>query len=183
MHFELKKVFAMLVLLATVLTQARAEVVLANFEGNGDKLSIDLSMTNTSLFSQVPAIVANPDPQSVNSSSHCLGAVNVSNADWWMNFVKLKLRSGIVITDDNRYLSFKAYRTIQPKMMRLGFNSYEVDGLLFQGDLLRECQWQEVVIDLGANFLRAPFMLLWVERPMMNSLSITGMPSRATQAM
>ncbi len=162
MHFELKKVFAMLVLLAAVLTQARAEVVLANFEGNGDKLSIDLSMTNTSLFSQVPAIVANPDPQSVNSSSHCLGAVNVSNANWWMNFVKLKLRSGIVITDDNRYLSFKAYRTIQPKMMRLGFNSYEVDGLLFQGDLLRECQWQEVVIDLGANFLGKTLTNLYI---------------------
>ena len=149
-------------LCALAATSVYGEVVLADFEGNGDRLSIDLSLTNKSLFSQVPAIVANPAPQSVNMSGHCLGAVNIGNADWWMNFINLKLKSAIIITDENRYLSFKAYRTIQPKMMRLGFNSYEVDGLLFQGDLLRNCQWQEIVIDLGANFLGKTMSNLYI---------------------
>lgn len=156
------KILFLAVLSAVTIISAEAEVILANFENDNDKLSINLSLTNSSLFVQVPAIVDNPARQSVNQSNRCLGAINVANADWWQNFVNLRLKSAISITNDNRYLCFKAYRSIQPKMMRIGFNSYETDGLLFQGDLQKPCQWQEVVIDLGANYLGKVLSSLYI---------------------
>src|SRR5574344_2173988 len=90
---------------------------LATFEdGAGDILSIDASYWyDGALFTQKPAILANPDATGINTSSKCFGATNVADASWWGNFESLKLSSPVTIDNTNRILSFMAYRSIQPK--------------------------------------------------------------------
>lgn len=149
----LRQFFLFFIMVAVFVQDAAAFVLLSDFESDDSRLSVDLSLTNSSLFVTTPRIMPNPVSQPANTSAHCLGASNVANADWWQNFINLKLKSGIKVTDDNRFLVFKAYRSIQPKMMRVGFNSYETDGWLFQGDLARAGTWQEVVVDMGANYM------------------------------
>lgn len=122
--------------------------VLADFEnGLTGKLKIGTDYSSE-LFKMVPKVMSNPDKTGINTSRKCVGATNVANAGWWKNFLILELRTPVTIDDDNCFLSMLAYRSIQPKDMRIGFNTYEEKGQIFQGKLSQDATWQELTFNL-----------------------------------
>ena len=124
--------------------------LLANFEdGTAGKLKINKDYQG-SLFSVKPRVMDNPVKTGVNSSAKCVGATNVADADWWKNFLILDLQEPVVISDANRILTFMAYRSIQPKEMRIGFNTAEESGQLYLGKLTSDGAWERVSIDMAA---------------------------------
>ena len=126
--------------------------LLADFEdGTAGKLNINKDYTG-SLFSTKPRVMDNPAKSGINTSEKCVGAINVADADWWKNFLILDLKEPVTIDDSNRILTMLAYRSIQPKDMRIGFNSYEESGQLFLGKLTNDGVWERISIDL-ANFV------------------------------
>jgi hypothetical protein len=84
----------------------------------------------------LPQIGDNSSKSGNNTSDKCLLAINIANADWWGNFAVLGLKNPVTITQANRYLHVKVYRSIQPKNFRLGFNDREETGEVFQGTVL-----------------------------------------------
>lgn len=126
--------------------------VLATFEDNNtDKLTLSDHWFTSELFISPPGIYNNPDKSGINTSNKCFGAVNAPNADWWGNFYSLNLATPIVIGENNRYLSFMVYRSIQPKEMRIGFNGREDSDEIFYGKAAHDAKWEKIVIDLGAT--------------------------------
>ena len=126
--------------------------LLADFENGGTgRLRIGTGYTS-SLFKATPKVMANPDKTGINTSEKCVGATNVANAGWWQNFLILELRTPVTISDDNCFLSMLAYRSIQPKDMRIGFNTHEESGQIFQGKLKADATWQELTFDLEAFY-------------------------------
>lgn len=129
-----------------------AQTMLADFEdGTAGRLTIDDSKTIAECFIERPAVMDNPDKTGINVSDKCLGAVNVANADWWGNMVALKLDNPVVVSDNNRILTFLCYRGGQPKEMRIGFNGYEDNCEIYSGRLPEDGCWERVAIDLGLN--------------------------------
>ena len=125
--------------------------LLADFE-NGSTGALRIGTDyDASLFSDVPRVRNNPSKTGINTSEKCITATNVANAGWWKNFLILELKRSVAITDENRILSFLAYRSIQPKAMRIGFNTYEESGQLFQDKLSADGEWERLTFDL-ANF-------------------------------
>ena len=125
--------------------------LLADFE-NGSTGMLRISTNyDSSLFSQTPRVRSNPSKTGINTSERCITAINVANAGWWRNFLILDLRQPITITDENRILSLLVYRSIQPKDMRIGFNTYEESGQLFLGKLSADGEWERLSLDM-ANF-------------------------------
>lgn len=100
-------------------------------------------------FSVTPRVRTNPSKTGINTSDRCIFATNVANAGWWKNFLILDLKKPVTITDDNRILSLLAYRSIQPKDMRIGFNTYEESGQLFQGKLSADGDWERLNLDMS----------------------------------
>lgn len=137
---------------ATAEFSANAQsTLLADFEtGSTGKLRLGTNY-DSSLFSEVPRVRNNPSKTGINTSNRCITATNVAGAGWWKNFLILDLREPVTITDDNRILSLLAYRSIQPKDMRIGFNTYEEKGQLFQGKLSADGEWEQLNLDM-ANF-------------------------------
>ena len=136
--------------LAMMLTLAASAetTLLADFEnGSTGKLRIGTDY-DASLFKVKPKVMDNPDKTGINTSEKCIGATNVANAGWWKNFLILELKSPVTIKDDNCILSMLAYRSIQPKDMRIGFNTYEESGQLFQGKLSADATWQQLTFNL-----------------------------------
>lgn len=114
-------------------TASAQGTLLADFENGGTgrlRIGTDYS---SELFKVKPKVMDNPDKTGINTSTRCVGATNVANAGWWKNFLVLELKTPVTIKDDNCFLSMPAYRSIQPKDMRIGFNTYEDSGRLFQG--------------------------------------------------
>lgn len=124
--------------------------LLADFEdGSAGKLKINKDYQG-SLFSVKPRVMDNPSKAGVNTSEKCVGATNVADADWWKNFLILDLQEPVVISDANRILTFMAYRSIQPKEMRIGFNTSEESGQLYLGKLTTDGAWERISIDMAA---------------------------------
>ena len=143
---------------------ARAQsVLLADFEdGTAGKLKVNTDYQG-SLFTVKPRVVDNPSKAGLNTSEKCVGATNVADADWWKNFLILDLKEPVTISDENRILTMLAYRSIQPKEMRIGFNTHEESGQLFQGNLVSDGTWERISIDLAGyagQTLRSIYIVL-----------------------
>lgn len=140
-------------LLATLfsLSVSAQTTVLADFEdGTAGKLKINKDYTGSLFVSgKKPAVIDNPSKAGINTSEKCVGATNVADADWWKNFLILDLNEPITIDDSNRILTMLAYRSVQPKDMRIGFNTHEESGQLYQGKLTTDATWERVSIDLA----------------------------------
>lgn len=140
-------VLSLLAMLMTLSASAQG-TLLADFEsGSTGKLRIAGEYA-TDLFKVAPKVMNNPDKTGINTSNKCVGATNVANAGWWQNFLVLALRSPVTIDDDNCFLSMLAYRSIQPKDMRIGINGYGDTEQVFQGKLSEDATWQELTFDL-----------------------------------
>ena len=131
---------------------AQSTTLLADFENGGTgKLRIGSDYA-ANLFKVTPRVMNNPDKTGINTSNRCVGATNVANAGWWQNFLVLELKTPVVIKDDNCFLSMLAYRSIQPKDMRIGINGYGDTEQIFQGKLSQDATWQELTFDLEAFY-------------------------------
>lgn len=140
-------IISTLAMLLTVTTSAQTSL-LADFEsGSTGRLRIGSDYA-TNLFKVSPKVMINPDKTGINTSNRCVGATNVANAGWWQNFLILELKTPVTIKDDNCFLSMMAYRSIQPKNMRIGFNTYEESGQIFQGNLSKDATWEELTFNL-----------------------------------
>ncbi len=137
--------------------------LLADFEnGSTGKLRIGTNY-DSNLFSAVPRVRNNPSKTGINTSNRCIAATNVADAGWWRNFLILELKQPVTITDDNRILSFLAYRSFQPKDMRIGFNTHEESGQLFQGKLSADGEWERITLDMArfsGETLRSIYVIL-----------------------
>ena len=130
------------------LTAGAQSTLLADFEsGSTGRLKIGSDYASD-LFKVAPKVMNNPDKTGINTSNKCIGATNVANAGWWRNFLILELRTPVIINDDNCFLSMLAYRSIQPKNMRIGFNTHEDSGRLYQGKLKADGVWEELTLNL-----------------------------------
>ena len=138
-------------------------VLLADFEdGTAGKLKVNTDYQG-SLFAVKPRVVDNPSKAGLNTSEKCVGATNVADADWWKNFLILDLKEPVTISDENRILTMLAYRSIQPKEMRIGFNTHEESGQLYQGNLVSDGTWERISIDLAGyagQTLRSIYIVL-----------------------
>ena len=140
----------LLLIIAILLTAGASAqtTVLADFEtGTTGRLRIG-SEYAADLFKVTPRVMTNPEKTGINPSKRCVGATNVANAGWWQNFLVLELKSSVVIGDDNCFLSMMAYRSIQPKDMRIAINTYGESGQVFQGKLSADATWEELTFDL-----------------------------------
>lgn len=134
------------------LTVSAQGTLLADFENGGTgKLRIGTGY-DASLFKTTPKVMTNPDKTGINTSARCVGATNVADAGWWQNFLILELRTPVTISDDNCFLSMLAYRSIQPKDMRIAINTYGESGQVFQGKLSEDATWQELTFDLESFY-------------------------------
>lgn len=138
---------------AMVTITMRAQTTIATFEnGDDDMMTVDTTAWyEAKLFSAAPGVYDNPQRNGVNTSRRCAGARNVPDADWWGNFMVLKMKTPVTITEDNRYLTFMAYRSAQPKEMRIGLNGNDEGSQVWFGRLDNDSTWQTVTVDLGAN--------------------------------
>ena len=145
-----RRFITILLVLVSVMGQGCfAQNILADFEdATTGQLKINTNYDG-SLFSATPRVRNNPSKTGINTSNRCITATNVANAGWWKNFVILDLRKPVTITDDNRILSLLAYRSIQPKDMRIGFNTHEESGQLYQGKLSADCEWERLDLDMA----------------------------------
>lgn len=144
-------ILSLLAMLLTLAASAQG-TLLADFEnGQTGRLRIG-SDYDASLFAAKPKVVDNPDKTGINASNKCVGATNVANAGWWQNFLILELKSPVLIKDDNCFLSMLAYRSIQPKDMRIAINKYGESAQVFQGKLSEDATWQELTFDLEAFY-------------------------------
>lgn len=126
---------------------------LASFEdGDTDLLIVGDKWYDASRFIIEPSIDTNSDQSGLNTSKKCFKAVNVADADWWGNFGELKLTTPITITENNRYLKFLAYRSIQPKEFRVAING-DHEQEVYYGKLSEDGKWQGMVVDLGEKLL------------------------------
>lgn len=133
-------------------TASAQGTLLADFENGGTGRLRIVTDYSSELFKVKPKVMDNPYKTGINTSTRCVGATNVANAGWWKNFLVLELKTPVTIKDDNCFLSMLAYRSIQPKDMRIGFNTYEDSGRLFQGKLTADATWQELTIDLESFY-------------------------------
>lgn len=139
-------------MLLSFTASAHTTNMLADFENGGTgKLRIGTDYSND-LFKVTPRVMNNPDMSGINASTKCIGATNVANAGWWKNFLVLELKSPVLINDDNCFLSMLAYRSIQPKDMRICINTYEESGQIYQGKLSKDGTWEQMTFDLEAFY-------------------------------
>ena len=148
----MKAFFLSTLAMLLALTASAQGTLLADFEnGSTGRLRIGTDYA-ADLFKVKPKVMANPDNTGINTSNKCVGATNVANAGWWQNFLILELKTPVTIKDDNCFLSMLAYRSIQPKDMRIGINGYGDTEQIFQGKLSQDATWQELTFDLEAFY-------------------------------
>lgn len=130
-----------------------AQTVLADFEDGtvGSNLKINKDYTGA-LFKKKPAVMDNPSKDAVNPSAKCVGAINVADADWYKNFLILEMVTPFTVDESNRMLSLKAFRSAQPKEMRIGINGFEDANEVYRGKLKADGQWETLTIDLGEKY-------------------------------
>ena len=137
-------IFAMLV----TPTASAQTTLLADFEnGSTGRLKIGQDY-DAGLFTVKPKVMDNPNKTGINASDKCVGATNVANAGWWRNFLILELKTPVTIKDNNCFLTMQAYRSIQPKDMRIGFNTYGDSDQLYRGKLAGDGTWEELTLNL-----------------------------------
>lgn len=141
--------------------QLAAQTVLTNFD-DVNNVTVSTDKTNSSLFTMMPTVVDNPDVQGINPSAKCLGATNIANADWYGNFVCLKLNTPVTITASNRYLSMLLWRGVQAKDCRIAINGYEVANELYCEKVANTGQWERVVMDMGASHLNETLSEIYI---------------------
>lgn len=145
----MRRLQVFLAMVTTVMSLSAQTTLLADFEdGTTGTLKINKDYTGN-LFSVKPRVMDNPSKSGINTSDKCVGATNVANADWWKNFLMLDLQEPVTIDDNHRILTLLAYRSIQPKEMRIGFNTHEESGQLYQGKLTTDGTWERISIDLA----------------------------------
>lgn len=149
---NMKTFFLSTLAMLLALTASAQGTLLADFEnGSTGRLRIGTGY-DASLFKETPKVMTNPDKTGINTSNRCVGATNVVNAGWWQNFLILELKTPVTIKDDNCFLSMLAYRSIQPKDMRIAINGYGDTEQIFQGKLSQDATWQELTFDLEAFY-------------------------------
>lgn len=147
-----KAFFLSAVAMLMTLTVSAQTTLLADFEnGSTGRLKIGSDYSGE-LFKVSPRVMNNPDKTGVNTSNRCIGATNVADAGWWKNFLVLELKTPVTISDNNCFLSMLAYRSIQPKDMRIAINTYGESGQVFQGKLSKDATWQELTLDLESFY-------------------------------
>ncbi|WP_081831993.1 glycoside hydrolase [Prevotella sp. P6B1] len=147
-------------LMMSVIASAQT-TLLADFEdGTAGNLKINKDYQG-SLFSVKPSVMDNPSKTGLNTSDKCAGATNKADADWQKNFIILDLKEPVVISDENRILTMLAYRSIQPKDMRIGFNGYEEAHQLYIGKLSADATWERISIDL-ADFVGKTLKTIYI---------------------
>ena len=156
----MRKTFIAIALALVTCVAAKAQTVLANFD-DINLVTIDTTATLAKLFSQMPAIVDNPDKSGLNTSAKCLGAVNVANADWNGNFINIRLNTPVLITRANCCLSMLMYRSVQAKRCRIGFNGTGDDQEIYCEKLANTKQWERIVVDMSSR-LGQTLSELWV---------------------
>ncbi|MDD3078808.1 MAG: T9SS type A sorting domain-containing protein [Paludibacter sp.] len=155
----MRKLFTICACALLSLTYTVKAQVLATFEDTGtDQLELGSKWYESALFSVEPCIGDNPSKSGLNTSDKCFLAVNVADADWWGNFGELTFKTPVTITEDNRYLKFLVYRSIQPKDFRIcvnenGNQEHEDAYSVYQGLVSEDATWVGVVADLGANWM------------------------------
>ena len=158
------RLFSITAFLLTFLNLSAQTTLLADFEdGTAGRLRINKDYQG-SLFTTKPAVMDNPQTTGINPSAKCVGAVNKADADWWKNFLILDLQTPVTIDDTNRMLTLLAYRSQQPKEMRIGINGYEDANQVYYGKLTADGTWERLSIDLGEKFygqtLRSIYIVL-----------------------
>ena len=143
-------------------TSLKAQLLATFEEDNPGYLSISGEWYDSTLFIEYPGIYPNPETTGINSSAKCFGATNVANADWWGNFVCLDIDSTIIISEENRFLNFQLYRSLQPKEVRIGINGREASDEIYYGKAAENATWQEVIVDLLPNYEGEEFNQLWI---------------------
>ena len=152
----MKKVFTLLFVLCCTTWAMKAQMLATFEDGASDLMAIDPAYwydAGKFVDGGTPQIGSNTDKSGINTSDKCLMVVNVANADWWGNFIGLKLATPITVTESNRYLRFMAYRSIQPKNFRIGINGREDANSVYQNKLKSDGVWEGVVADLGTKFM------------------------------
>ena len=147
-NFKLSMLVAMVS--ATLALPADAQTVLTNFD-DINNVTIETGTTKASLFTMMPQVVNNPDKNGINTTSKCLGATNIANADWNGNWVCLKLNEPITVGPYTRYMTLMMWRGVQAKYCRIGFNGYEEENEIYLEKLANTGQWERIIIDLGAK--------------------------------
>ena len=143
------KRFLLSVLTMVSLGTSAQTALLADFEdGTPGRLNINKDYTG-SLFSVKPRVMDNPSKSGINTSDKCVGATNVADADWWKNFLILDLKEPVTIDDAHRILTLSAYRSAQPKDMRIGFNDNDEANQLYLGTLSADATWERISIDMA----------------------------------
>lgn len=143
------KRFLLSVLTMVSLGTSAQTALLADFEdGTPGRLNINKDYTG-SLFSVKPRVMDNPSKSGINTSDKCVGATNVADADWWKNFLILDLKEPVTIDDAHRILTLSAYRSAQPKDMRIGFNDNDEANQLYLGKLSADATWERISIDMA----------------------------------
>lgn len=160
----MKRLFLLFVffILYTCIT-VRAQQVLASFENfPAEKLILNEQSFNKALFVKVPQVLQNPDKTGINSSPYCLGAINIAHADWLNNSIELILKEPVKINNNNRFLSFLVYRSIQPKEMRVGFNHFEESAQIYFDRLPTDARWERITIDLATHHSNDTLKSIWI---------------------
>lgn len=148
----MKKLFTICVSTLCMCMGMQAQKLATFEEGANDYLTID-GWWNPDLYVEGagPSLMDNTAKGGINTSNRCVGAVNMPDADWWGNFFPLKLKEPITITEDNCFLKFSAYRSIQPKNLIVYFNDY--DNEVWRGKLSTDAEWHGIAIDLSKRYL------------------------------
>lgn len=145
----MKKLFTFLILLSLALGVAEAQS-LATFEtGATDKLVIGEKYTGyrDARWVTRPYIGTNDVTNGMNTSEKCYIAKLAVNTDWWGALDILYLTEPVIITEENRYLKFLAYRSDQTRDFGISVNNQH-DVRFFLGKLSKTGEWVGVVADL-----------------------------------
>ena len=150
----MKRITSIIFLFLLLLNVTTYSQLLSDFETGGTN-NIVVNGAGTwydgNLFNGTPGLVPNPDVTGINETATCVQAINVKDANWWGNFIFFTLNNPVTITQQNRYLKIMCYRSIQPKNFTIGING--IESTPFVGKLTQDGLWQDVVIDLGVNYL------------------------------
>ena len=144
----MKKLFTLCILALIFCSVVQAQM-LATFEDGADDKLIKGGWCEVDRFVVEPGIGENAAKGGLNTSDRCFLAVAVENADWWGQFGFLEFINPVMITENNRYLKFLAYRSHQAKDFRICVGNDPEKDEVFYGKLTANATWEGVVVDLG----------------------------------
>lgn len=126
----------------------------ADFENvANDSLVVGSKWHDDTDFSLVPQIGNNPSKTGLNTSDKCYFA-QTKNTNWWGQFGELLLKTPVTITENNRYLKFMVYRTLQTYDIRIAVNGSNAEpASIYQSKPTNTAAWEYVVVDLGPRMM------------------------------